>query len=63
MVQALQERQKTPTAADAYLTDARGLNLMGMRDAYSQEYFRDEGRASARPPSASRCRAEAGGNA
>lgn len=40
--------KKTPenphAAADAYLTDARGLNLMGMRDAYSQEYFRDEGR-------------------
>lgn len=36
--------QNPNAAADAYLTDARGLNLMGMRDAYSQEYFRDEAR-------------------
>ncbi|QSR17459.1 toprim domain-containing protein [Novosphingobium sp. KA1] len=36
--------QNPNAAADAYLSDARGLNLMGMRGAYSQEYFRDEGR-------------------
>lgn len=40
--------KKTPenpnAAADAYLSDARRLNLMGMRDAYSQEYFRDDAR-------------------
>ncbi|WP_379489027.1 bifunctional DNA primase/helicase [Novosphingobium soli] len=36
---------ENPTAAaDAYLTDARRLDLRGMRDAYSQEYYRDEAR-------------------
>ncbi|WP_416462742.1 toprim domain-containing protein [Sphingomonas sp. VDB2] len=32
--------ERPNAAADAYLTDARKLNLMGMRDAYSQEYFK-----------------------
>jgi len=40
--------QKTPenptAAADAYLTAARNLNLLGMRDAYSQEWFQDHKR-------------------
>ncbi|MBO9725185.1 MAG: toprim domain-containing protein [Novosphingobium sp.] len=36
--------QNPNAAADAYLTDARGLNLMGMRDAYSQENYFDQAR-------------------
>ncbi|MCB2048547.1 MAG: toprim domain-containing protein [Novosphingobium sp.] len=40
--------KKTPenptAAADAYLADARRLNLMGMREAYTQEYFHDDAR-------------------
>jgi hypothetical protein len=59
--------KKTPenpnAAADAYLTDARGLNLMGMRDAYSQEYFRDEGRGIGSATVRFPLPGEAGGNA
>ena len=36
--------ERPNAAADAYLTDARKLNLMGMRGAYSQELFRDQER-------------------
>jgi hypothetical protein len=31
-------------AADAYLAHARGLDLMGLRGAYTQEYYHDDGR-------------------
>ena len=37
-------REQPNAAADAYLTDARKLNLMGMRDAYTQEYYKDHER-------------------
>ncbi|WP_367349697.1 toprim domain-containing protein [Sphingobium yanoikuyae] len=37
-------RENPNAAADAYLTDARKLNLMGMREAYSQEWFQDQKR-------------------
>ncbi|WP_374414228.1 toprim domain-containing protein [Novosphingobium colocasiae] len=36
--------QNPNAAADAYLTDARRLDLRGMRSAYAQEYYRDEAR-------------------
>lgn len=37
-------RENPHAAADAYLTDARKLNLMGMREAYTQEWFQDQKR-------------------
>jgi hypothetical protein len=37
--------EQNPTAsADAYLQHARGLNLAGLRGAYTQEYFHDRAR-------------------
>ncbi|ATI82886.1 toprim domain-containing protein [Sphingobium yanoikuyae] len=39
-----QTRENPTAAADAYLMDARKLNLMGMRGAYSQEWFQDHKR-------------------
>jgi len=45
-----QANDTNPTAAAAYLQHGRGLSLLGIRDAYTQEYFRqgDLGSATVR---------------